>query len=130
MAIQYFKRNLLLTLYREGKKISLVCFLLRLREIKNVWHLQPVSSVWRPRAFLPVTLSLPKVKGWKILHLFSAMTQVMDDVHHGIHSHGHADILNNSQYATGDCILFLLSRKHQITRESHVVIRITANPLF
>lgn len=54
----------------------------------------------------------------------------MDDVHHGIHSHGHADILNNSQYATGDCILFLISRKHQITRESHVVIRITANPLF
>ena len=48
MATQYFKRNLLLTLYREGKIISLVCFLLRLREIKNVWHLQPISSIWRP----------------------------------------------------------------------------------
>ena len=28
------------------------------REIKNVWHLQPFSSVWRPLAFLPVTLSV------------------------------------------------------------------------
>ena len=55
MATQYFKRNLLLTLYREGKKI--VCFLLPLKRDKNVWHLQPISSVWRPLAFLPFILS-------------------------------------------------------------------------
>ena len=57
MATQYFKRNLLLNLYREGKKKSLVCFLLPLKRDKNVWHLQPISRVWRPLAFLPVTLS-------------------------------------------------------------------------
>ena len=57
MATQRFKRNLLLNLYRE-EKISLVCFLLLLKKDKNVWHLQPISSVWRPLAFLPVTLSL------------------------------------------------------------------------
>ena len=28
-----------------------------LREIKNIWHLQPISSVWKPLAFLLVTLS-------------------------------------------------------------------------
>ena len=39
----------------KGKKI--VCFLLPLKRDKNVRHLQPVSSVWRPLAFLPVTLS-------------------------------------------------------------------------
>ena len=46
-------------MYRDGKKnMKLVCFLLQLkREIKNVWHLQPISSVWGPLAFLPVTLS-------------------------------------------------------------------------
>ena len=58
MATQYFKRNLLLNLYREGKKISLVCFLLPLKRDKNVWHLQPLSSVWRPLAFLHVALSM------------------------------------------------------------------------
>ena len=61
MATQNFKRNLLLNLYREGEKknIRLVSFLLPFkREIKDVWHLQPISSVWRPLAFLPVTLSL------------------------------------------------------------------------
>ena len=44
---------------REAKNLTLVvCFLLLLkREIKNVWQLQPISSVWRPLAFLPVTLS-------------------------------------------------------------------------
>ena len=41
----------------EKEKISLVCFLLLLKRDKNVWHLQPISSVWRPLAFLPVTLS-------------------------------------------------------------------------
>ena len=56
MATQHFKRNLLLNLYRE-EKISLVCFLLPHNRDKNVWHLQPISSVWRPLAFLPVTLS-------------------------------------------------------------------------
>ena len=59
MATQHFKRNILLNLYREGKKISLVCFLLQLKRNKNVWHLQPISSIWRPLAFLPVTLSIP-----------------------------------------------------------------------
>ena len=57
MATQHFKRNLLLNLYREGKKKYLVCFLLSLKREKNVWHLQPISSIWRPLAFLPVTLS-------------------------------------------------------------------------
>ena len=56
MATQHFKRKLL-NLYRE-EKISLVCFLLPLKRDKNVWHLQLLSSVWRPLAFLPVTLSL------------------------------------------------------------------------
>ena len=57
MATQHFKRILLLNLYRE-EKISLVCFLLPIKRDKNVWHLQPISSVWRPLAFLPVTLSV------------------------------------------------------------------------
>ena len=57
MATQYFKRNLLLNLYREEKKYH-VCFLLTLKGDKNVWHLQAISSVWRPLDFLPVTLSL------------------------------------------------------------------------
>ena len=48
MATQYFKRNLPLNLYREGKKILLVCFLLLLKRDKNVWHLQAISSIWRP----------------------------------------------------------------------------------
>ena len=56
MATQYFKRNLLLNVYREGKNIA--SFLLLLKREKSVWHLQAVSSVWRPLAFLPVTLSL------------------------------------------------------------------------
>ena len=44
---------------REAKNLTLViCFLLPLnREIKNVWQLQPISSVWTPLAFLPITLS-------------------------------------------------------------------------
>ena len=42
MATQSFKRNLLLILYRVGKK---------------VWHLQPIFSTWGPLAFLPVTFS-------------------------------------------------------------------------
>ena len=42
----------------EKEKISLVCFLLLLKRDKNVWHLQAISSIWRPLAFLPVTLSL------------------------------------------------------------------------
>ena len=54
-ATQHFKRILLLNLYRE-EKISLVCFLLLLKRDKNVWPLQPLSSIWRPLAFLPVTL--------------------------------------------------------------------------
>ena len=62
MTTQYFKRNLLLNLYRKGKKISLVCFLLTLKRDKNAWHLQPISSIWRPLAFLPVTLSVRDTK--------------------------------------------------------------------
>ena len=71
MATQNFKRNLLLNLYREEKKnISLVCFFLPLKGDKNVWHLQAISPIWRPLAFLPVTLSLilwpPDAKSWLI----------------------------------------------------------------
>ena len=29
-----------------------------LKRDKNVWHLQAISSLWRPLAFLPVTLSI------------------------------------------------------------------------
>ena len=37
--------------------MTLVCFLLLLkREIESVRHLQPISSIWRPLAFLLVTL--------------------------------------------------------------------------
>ena len=32
----------------EKEKISLVCFLLPLKRDKNVWHLQAISSIWRP----------------------------------------------------------------------------------
>ena len=64
MATQYFKRNLSLNLYREGKKILLVCFFLPLKRDKNVWHLQAIFSIWRPLAFLPVTLSFPLVVSW------------------------------------------------------------------
>ena len=43
----------------------IVCFLLLLkRERKNVWYLQPVSSVWRPLAFLSGTLSPPHHSYW------------------------------------------------------------------
>ena len=42
----------------EKEKISLVCFLPPLKRDKNVWHLLAISSLWRPLAFLPVTLSL------------------------------------------------------------------------
>ena len=41
----------------------LVCFFLRRkREIKKkkVWHLQPISSIWRSLVFLPVGFSLQK----------------------------------------------------------------------
>ena len=41
----------------EKEKIQLVCFLLPLKGDKNVWHLQAISSIWRPLGFLPVTLS-------------------------------------------------------------------------
>ena len=33
-------------------------WLLPLKRDKNVWHLQAISSIWRPLAFLPVTLSI------------------------------------------------------------------------
>ena len=44
---------------KEKNLTLVVCFFLLLKgEIKNAWHLQPLSSIWRPLAFLPVTLSL------------------------------------------------------------------------
>ena len=58
VSLRWNQRNLLLILHGEGKKnLGLViCFLLLLKgEIKIVWFLQPISSVWRPLAFLPVT---------------------------------------------------------------------------
>ena len=58
MATQHVKRNRLLNLYRE-ENISLVCFFLPLKRDKDIWHLQPLSLVRRPLAFLPVTLLLP-----------------------------------------------------------------------
>ena len=67
MATQYFKRNLPLNLNREGKQILLVCVLLPLKRDKNVWHLQAISSIWRPLAFLPVTLSFCSTKTVKSL---------------------------------------------------------------
>ena len=33
-------------------------WLLPLKRDKDVWHLQAISSIWRPLAFLPVTLSI------------------------------------------------------------------------
>ena len=36
MGTEYFKRNLLLNLYTEEKKILLVCFLLLLKRDKNI----------------------------------------------------------------------------------------------
>ena len=60
MATQNFKRNLLI-LYREGKKnlTLVVCFLLPLRREIKKKCLTLATSVWRPLAFLPVTLSFP-----------------------------------------------------------------------
>ena len=52
-------------MYREGKEIWLVCLLLLLKREKNVWHLQPISSLWRPLASLPVTLSVTNRGGEK-----------------------------------------------------------------
>ena len=43
----------------------LVCFFLLLKRDKNVWHLQPLSSIWRPLAFLPVTISLGSIEDKK-----------------------------------------------------------------
>ena len=50
------KRNLFLNLYREGKNIT--SLFPPAAWDKNVWHLQAISSVWGPLAFLPVTLSI------------------------------------------------------------------------
>ena len=59
MATQNFNWNLFLNLYREGGKYNTSLFPPASWE-RNVWHLQPVSSVWRPLAFPPVTLSTPE----------------------------------------------------------------------
>ena len=61
MATQYFKRNRLFNLYREGKNVATLfppawrggCGEINM---SDTW--QAISSVWRPLAFLPVTLSL------------------------------------------------------------------------
>ena len=46
---------------KKKKSDTCSCLLLPLkREGQNVWHGQPISSVWRPLAFLPVTLSRTK----------------------------------------------------------------------
>ena len=44
----------------KGKKCNTSLFppLLK-RHRKKIWHLQPIPSVWRPPAFLPITLSGP-----------------------------------------------------------------------
>ena len=49
--------------HREAKNLTLVvCFLLRLkRERKNVWPLQPISSIWRPPS-LPVCYPLTSIR--------------------------------------------------------------------
>ena len=67
----------------------LVCFFLRLMRDKNVWHLKPLSSIWRPLAFLPVTLSLNILKSRNITlstkaHLVKAM--IFPSVMHGCES--------------------------------------------
>ena len=65
---------------REGKK-SLVCFLLPLKREKNVWHWQPISSIWRPLAFLPVTLSIlspPTLKTQSFLFSFTWKNVLID----------------------------------------------------
>ena len=47
---------------RRGKKIT-ACFLLpRKWQITTVWHLHPISSLWRPLAFLAGTLSVSLVE--------------------------------------------------------------------
>ena len=48
---------------------------------------------------------------------FSTMTQVMDDVHWATHSHGHADVLHNSQYAPGGCTFPSLKKPSENERE-------------
>lgn len=50
---------------------------------------------------------------------FSATTQVMDDVHWATHSHGHADVLRNSQYATGGCTFPSLKKTSENKREPY-----------
>ena len=73
MATQHVKRNRLLNLYRE-ENISLVCFFLPLKRDKKVWHLQPPFSIWRPLAFLPVTLSITLYAKQKKTHRCTEQT--------------------------------------------------------
>ena len=72
IATKNFKRNLLLISYREGEKNPDIHRLFppatEERDKKTIWHLQPISSVWRPLAFLPVTLSTGKMPGPVNLH--------------------------------------------------------------
>ena len=59
MATQHFKRNLLLNLYREGKKYCWLVSSCRLREIKMPGICSIVPLFGDPLAFLPGTLSSP-----------------------------------------------------------------------
>ena len=69
MATQHFKRNLL-NLSREGKTHLWFVSSCHLRD-KNVWHLQPLSSIWRPLAFLPVTLSVRADTYWRLWQMMA-----------------------------------------------------------
>ena len=86
MATQYFKRNLFLDLYREGGKISLVCFLVLLkREIKKMSDICSLfPSLGDPWLSCLLTLSFPSVncncfvaltmrkqKSWNLFHPLS-----------------------------------------------------------
>ena len=67
MATQNFKRNLLLNLYREGKKISLVCFLLPIKRDKmsdTCRLFLPFGDPW-PSCLLPSQ----KVNKWDLIKL-------------------------------------------------------------
>ena len=62
MATQNFKRDLLLNLYREGKKISLVCFLLPIKRDKmsdTCRLFPPFGDLWPFYLLLSVILSFP-----------------------------------------------------------------------
>ena len=72
LATQNSRETSLLVCIVKGKFLTLVCFLLPLkRERKTVWYLQHIFSIWRPLAFLPVTLSKPRQHIKKQRHYFA-----------------------------------------------------------